>query len=64
MAKSHLRARREYVLDGRSNQSLFGGELTYFYCTGNPVIAGNDRRRLWERFARGFLLVPVPGLHR
>ena len=63
VAESHLRARRKYVLDGRSNQSLFGGELTYFYCTGNPVIAGNDRRRLWERFARGFLLVPVPGLH-
>ena len=63
VAELHLRARRKYVLDGRSNQSLFGGELTYFYCTGNPVIAGNDRRRLWERFARGFLLVPVPGLH-
>ncbi len=64
VAETHFRASRRYALDDRLERNLLRGELTYFYCTGNPVIAGRDRRPLWRRFAPGgFRLLPLPGLH-
>lgn len=62
--ESHWHAGRDHVLDSQSDRDLFLGELTYFYCTGEPVVAGDDRRRLWQSFApNGYRLVPLPGLH-
>ena len=63
VAETHVRARRNYVLDSRLEQNLFRGELTYFYCAGNPIVAGHDRRRLWQRFTTRFRLLQLPGLH-
>jgi amino acid adenylation domain-containing protein len=64
VTETHLRAYRDYVLDHQLEENLFRGELTYFYCTGNPIVAGHDRRRLWQRFApNGLRLLPLPGLH-
>ena len=63
VADSHLRARRDYVLDCRSGQSLFHAELDYFCCMGNPVVAANDRRQLWQRLATRFRLMSLPGSH-
>ncbi|MGH6739878.1 MAG: thioesterase domain-containing protein, partial [Bradyrhizobium sp.] len=63
LAETQLRARLDYVLDSRLEQNIFRGELTLFYCIGNPIIAGRDRRRLWQRFAPRFRLIPLPGLH-
>jgi len=63
VAETHVRARRNYVLDSRSDQNVFRGELTFFYCTGNPIVAGQDRRRLWQRFATQFRLLQLPGSH-
>ena len=61
---AHARARRDHVVDSRLSRNVYRGELTYFYCTGNPIVAGGDRRRLWQRFApNGFRLFPLPGLH-
>jgi acyl-CoA synthetase (AMP-forming)/AMP-acid ligase II/acyl carrier protein len=61
---SHLRAREQYWVDGRSGERLFRGELTYFYCTGELVISGDDPRRLWQRLApSGYRLVPLAGRH-
>jgi acyl carrier protein len=62
VAEAHLRARRLYVLDAGSQANRFRGELTYFYCTGNPIVA-NDRRRLWQRFADRLKLLPLSGVH-
>jgi hypothetical protein len=50
------------VLDAGSQANRFRGELTYFYCTGNPIVA-NDRRRLWQRFADRLRLLPLSGVH-
>ena len=64
VAETHMHAARNYVLDTRSDQNLFRGELTYFYCKGNPIVAGHDRRRLWQQFAPAtFRLLPLPGPH-
>jgi acyl-CoA synthetase (AMP-forming)/AMP-acid ligase II/pimeloyl-ACP methyl ester carboxylesterase/acyl carrier protein len=62
--ESHWRASRNYNLDNRLDRNLFQGELTYFYCTGEPVVARHDRRRLWQKFApAGVRLLPLPGMH-
>jgi amino acid adenylation domain-containing protein len=62
--EAQSRARRNYVLDSRLERSLFRGELTYFLATGEPIVAKYDRRRLWQRFARGgFRLLLRPGTH-
>ena len=45
VAETHRRARRNYVLDSRLDRNRFRGELTYFLCTGEPVVAGQDCRR-------------------
>jgi hypothetical protein len=64
VGETHLQARRNYVLDSRLEENLFRGELTYFHCLGNPIVAGDDRRRLWQEFApHGFRLLPMPGGH-
>ena len=63
LAHTHLLARRDYVLDCRSGQAGFRGELIYFYCMGNPVVAGHDGRELWQRLASQFRLMPLPGSH-
>jgi thioesterase domain-containing protein len=59
-AQTHRRMMREYMLDSRRP---FGGELIYFFCTGNPVIAGYDRRGLWQHFAARFRLFKVASPH-
>ncbi|MBX9775414.1 MAG: AMP-binding protein [Xanthobacteraceae bacterium] len=61
--QAHWKASRHHSLGDRSERDVFRGELTYFYCTGEPIVAGQDRRRLWERFAHQFRLLPLPGLH-
>jgi amino acid adenylation domain-containing protein len=61
--ENHIRMARDHVLDSKSNRNIFRGELTYFHCTGNPVIAGHDRRRLWRSYASRFRLLLVPGIH-
>ena len=63
VAETHVSARRTYVLDNRSDQGLFHGTMTYFYCTGNPIIAGHDRRRLWRYYTPELRLLPLPGVH-
>jgi amino acid adenylation domain-containing protein len=63
VARSHLQMLGEYVLDSGSEYDVFRGELTYIYCTGVPVAAGHDRRRLWQRLASRFRLLPLPGPH-
>jgi acyl-CoA synthetase (AMP-forming)/AMP-acid ligase II/pimeloyl-ACP methyl ester carboxylesterase len=63
VAENNVRARANYVLDCRLEQNLFRGELTYFYCAGNPIVAGHDRRRLWQRFASRLRLLHLPGIH-
>ncbi len=63
VAETHLRMTRNYALDDRSDQNVFRGELTYIYCTGNPIVAGHDRRHLWPRFATRFRLLQLPGVH-
>jgi amino acid adenylation domain-containing protein len=60
--ETHVRMARDHVLDSKSDRDIFRGELTYFHCTGNPIVAGRDRRRLWRSFASGFRLLPVPGI--
>jgi acyl-CoA synthetase (AMP-forming)/AMP-acid ligase II/pimeloyl-ACP methyl ester carboxylesterase/acyl carrier protein len=61
--EAHWNASRSHRLDDRSERDIFRGELTYFYCAGEPVVAGQDRRGLWPRFAHQFRLLPLPGLH-
>jgi amino acid adenylation domain-containing protein len=64
VAEVHMAAANRYVLDDRNAEGLFRGELTFFYCTGTPVMALDDPRKHWARFARGgFRLIAVPGLH-
>jgi len=63
LAETHLRMTCNYVLDSRSDQHVFRGELTYLYNTGNPIVAEHDRRRLWQRFASRFRLLQLPGIH-
>jgi amino acid adenylation domain-containing protein len=64
MFEAQWRAGRDYVLDSRVDRHFFRGELTYFLATGEPIAAGHDRRRLWQKFARGgFRLLTRPGLH-
>ena len=60
IGETHLRMMDQYILDSRK---LFRGELTYVCCTGNPVIAGRDRRRLWQHFATRFRLHQLPTNH-
>jgi acyl carrier protein len=38
VAETHLRMTRNYTLDSRLDENLFRGELTYFYCAGNPIV--------------------------
>jgi hypothetical protein len=62
--ESHWRASRDHVLDSREERDRLRGELTYFYCTGEPIVAETDRRALWKKFApAGLRLLPLPGLH-
>jgi len=63
VAKTHLRMIGDYVLDSRSDQCVFRGELTYLYNTGNPIVSGHDRRRLWQQFAPRLRLLQLPGIH-
>jgi pimeloyl-ACP methyl ester carboxylesterase len=64
LIETHLHASHSYVLNSRSNREVFRGELTYFYCAGEPIVANHDRRRLWQWFApSGFRLLPLPSLH-
>ena len=52
-----------YIPDNRSPQSIFRGELTYFYRTGRPILLERDARRSWKYFAEKFRLLPLPGPH-
>ena len=61
--ETYLQMTRNYVLDSQSDQNVFRSELTYFHCTGNPVVAGNDRRPLWQHFASRIRLLQLPGPH-
>jgi amino acid adenylation domain-containing protein len=61
--ETQLRMRHDHVLDSRLSEHVFRGELTYFHCTGNPVAAHHDRRRLWRSFASQFRLLQLPGAH-
>ena len=63
VVETHLRVTREYILDSRLDDHIFHGELTYFYCTGNPIVAERDRRGFWFRFADQIRLLQVPGSH-
>jgi amino acid adenylation domain-containing protein len=63
ISHTHSRFGRDYVLDERSAQQVFRGELTYFVSVGTPVVARNDRRRLWQSFATTVRLLPMPGSH-
>jgi len=63
VAETHWRMTRNYVLDSRSAENIFRGELTFICCTGNPVVASRDRRRLWHRFAPQLRLLPLPIPH-
>lgn len=59
VAAVHIEARRSYVMHRRVR-----GELTFFSCTGEGVIAGRDRRRLWTEATTGrFRMLCLPGLH-
>jgi hypothetical protein len=60
VGETHRQMMRQYVLDsGRPCR----GELTYFFCSGNPVIAGHERRSLWQHFAARFRLFKVASPH-
>jgi amino acid adenylation domain-containing protein len=61
--EQHIRMMSAYALDDRLKQNLFRGELTYFCCTGNPVVAKHDRRRLWQLFASRFQLQLLASPH-
>lgn len=64
VSEAHMRARRSYTLDSGLERNRFRGELTYFYCTGNPIVAGHDCRRSWQQFVQGqFRLLALPGPH-
>ena len=59
VAAVHIEARQSYVI-----RSRIRGELTFFSCTGEGVIARRDRRRLWAEATTGrFRLFGLPGLH-
>jgi amino acid adenylation domain-containing protein len=60
IGETHLRMSNQYTLDSRKP---FRGELVYICCTGNPVIAEHDRRKLWPHFATGFRLHHLPSQH-
>jgi len=60
---AHKHAALDFVLDNRSPQSIFHGELTFFYCTGSPILVEHDGRRSWQYFAEKFRLLPLPGVH-
>ena len=62
ISHTHSRFGRDYVLDERSGQHVFRGELTYLVSIGTPV-AVRDRRRLWQSFATTIRLLPMPGSH-
>lgn len=61
--ETHIRMMSTYMLDSRLQENVFRGELTYFCCTGNPIVAENDRRRLWQFFASRFRLLLLAGPH-
>jgi acyl carrier protein len=61
--EQHIRMMSVYALDSRLDQNVFRGELTYFCCTGNPIIAKHDRRRLRQLFASRFRLLLLAGPH-
>ena len=58
-----VKAALDFVLDNRSPESIFHGELTYFYCTGRPILSEHDARRSWRYFAEKSRLLPLPGAH-
>jgi amino acid adenylation domain-containing protein len=60
---THLPIQDNYVLDGPPEQNVFRGELTYFCCTGNPIVARGDRRHRWPQFASRFRLFQLNGGH-
>jgi acyl carrier protein len=63
VADTHMNARRDYVLDSGAHGTKFDGELFYFFCTGNVVLA-HDRRHLWHLFTtEPVRLMLLPGLH-
>ncbi len=63
VSAAHVNARNAYIVDTRSKENLFGGEMIYFYASGEPVTP-HDRRSLWQRLAPGgFKLVRLPGRH-
>jgi amino acid adenylation domain-containing protein len=61
--EQHVRMMSAYALDDRLKQGVFRGELTYFCCTGNPILAKHDRRRLWQHFASRFRLLLLASPH-
>lgn len=61
--EQHVRMMSAHALDSRLEQNVFRGELTYFCCTGSPIIAKHDRRRLWQLFASRFRLLLLAGPH-
>lgn len=61
--EQHIRMMSAYALDSRLTQNVFRGELAYFCCTGNPIIAKHDRRRLWQLFASRFRLLLLASPH-
>jgi acyl-coenzyme A synthetase/AMP-(fatty) acid ligase/pimeloyl-ACP methyl ester carboxylesterase len=61
--EQHIQMMSAYTLNSRLHHNLFRGEMTYFCCTGSPIIAKHDRRRLWQLFASKFRLLPLAGPH-
>ncbi|AMN43176.1 AMP-binding protein [Rhodoplanes sp. Z2-YC6860] len=57
---THRQMALQHVLDSRRP---FRGELNYFFCTGNPVTAGLERRSLWQQFAARFRLFTLASPH-
>jgi hypothetical protein len=60
IGETHMQMANQYMLDSRKP---FRGQLVYVCCTGNPVIAEHDRRKLWRHFATGFRLHHLPSQH-
>jgi oxalate---CoA ligase len=63
IAAAHANPGLHYILDNRSPQSIFRGELTFFYCMGTPILLEGDARRSWKYFAEKYRLLPLPGPH-
>jgi acyl-CoA synthetase (AMP-forming)/AMP-acid ligase II/pimeloyl-ACP methyl ester carboxylesterase len=63
VGRAHLRASMDYVLDNQAPQTIFRGELTYLYCTGNAISPEGDGRQSWRFFAEKIRVLGVSGLH-